>query len=126
MLALELSRETSIENKLSAWETTLEKLKNTVKPPDYLEVGCSLPGSISDLITGLFENLIIFDFNKRLTDFVKIRRIVDTAILVLQNDKLAKKRNDQKRLFKENKIKNIKEKEDKLSSYQTKKGKLLC
>jgi serine/threonine protein kinase len=125
-LAISFSRHSELKEKLAAWDDTIEKFSNSVKPPAYQETGCTLPVAISGLIIELFKTLTEFDFNKRMSNFEQIRKTVDTAILVLRNEAIEQERLQQKRIARENKLIKIKGKEDRLNEYLQSRARISC
>lgn len=125
-LGIQFSRYPKINDRLEAWDEIIDKFTKALSPPSYLGSGCSIPNGIADLINGLFNELTIFDFRKRLSNFNKIRNTIDSAITVLNNDDLYRKSLEKRKLFRENKIRKIKEKEAQLALHLNRRDRVKC
>lgn len=124
MIGMIISAHRSPEARLSAWDENVNKIEKMVVFPPFEGPTCNAPTSIVEILGPLLAELTEFDFNKRLHDFNKIREKIDVAIQVLNNVEEERIRSERRRIFRENKLKKLQDKEKRLHAFL--RGKITC
>jgi hypothetical protein len=78
--------EKNMAQKLKLWGEAVTPLRDMLQPPPLLCPDHTVPLSIYNLLNQMYLELVEFDFRRRLSDFDKIRLLVDRAILALKNN----------------------------------------
>ena len=77
----------------------------------------SIPKSISEVINKLYQEMVLFDFNKRIQNLTSVVRQLDIAVRILENQKLEGKKLDQKRIARQQRLSKIAKKDQRLNAY---------
>lgn len=106
-----------MSEKYKAWDTmaSMFHLLKTLPPIDG--PGSSLPLSITNIINRLYQQLAAFDFKNRQSDLSRSIRMIDSALLALQNTKKQNIELRRKKLLREQRKKKIDEKQKRLELF---------
>ena len=117
MLKLRLGEYQTDQEKIIAWIKEMPAIKNAVESPPIDSRGSSIPKSISEVINKLYQEMVSFDFNKRIHNLTSIVRQLDIAVRILENQKLEGKKLDQKRIARQQRLSKIAKKDQRLNAY---------
>ena len=88
-----------------------------VVPPDIAGSTSTLPVSIANVIRHLFNGLVKFEYNTRISNFEHIRSRIDIAIRILDNQEHQKRVIDRKKMYKQKTIEKLLRKDARLNSF---------
>ncbi len=117
MLKSRLRKYQTDQDKIIAWKKEMPAIKNTVEPPPIDSRGNSVPKSISEVINKLYQEMVSFDFNKRIQNPGRVVRHLDIAVRILENQKLEGKKLEQKRIARQQRLLKIAKKDQRLKAY---------
>jgi len=119
-MSLDLSTCGSRDEKRLAYKKMVSELCGTFTPPLIDGDGTTLPASISGLLNRVYLQLIAFDFQSRECDLDGVLRLLDSSVKVLNNHEWEKRRLSRKRAIRKRKLEKIREQDERLLGYLSK------
>ncbi len=116
-LSYKMYKEKTLEKKEKVWSTEVKSFKHSIKIPNIDDTGSTAPKVISHMLQIIIDSLTAFDYNDRPFDLHKTRRLINSSIRVLQNEREAAKILQRKKERRIKKIEKLKEKESRLKQY---------
>lgn len=117
IMASEMARLSTWEEKLNAWKSKMPLIRNIVEPPPIDGPGNSVPPVLKFLLNKAYGQMVKFDFNDRTLSLEQIRKIIDSAINVLLNEKRQKQILERKKEMRRRRLEKIKLSEERLNTY---------
>ncbi len=116
-MKMELSTCQNESEKLAAYERMATELHRVFSPPAIDGNGSTLPASISGLINRIYIQLVAFDFRERTRNLDEALRFLDSSIKILNNHEWEQRRLARKRAIRKRKLEKIKEQDERLFGY---------
>lgn len=116
-LGYKMSACSTVEEKLKCYHSEIPNLSKMVVPPDIAGSTSTLPVSIANVIRHLFNGLVKFEYNHRVSNFAHIRSRIDIAIRILDNQEHQKRVIDRKKMYKQKTIEKLLRKDARLNSF---------
>ncbi|MBN4060779.1 protein kinase [bacterium AH-315-I20] len=116
-MKMELSTCSNESEKMVAYERLVDDLHRVFLPPAIDGDGSTLPASISGLINRLYTHLVSFDFRERTKNLDDALRLLDSSTKVLSNHQWDKSRLARKRAIRKRKLEKIREQDERLLGY---------
>ena len=113
-----------IEDRVNIWDRELPKFKHVLDPPALNSRGHNLPPAINSLLTDLHLKMTRFDYKDRLSDLQIVLKRVDSAIRILSNIALERKKIEARKRKRELKLLKLRQKQERLDHYLKQRRKL--
>ncbi|MEW8064028.1 MAG: protein kinase [Candidatus Thiodiazotropha sp.] len=126
LLRAEVGVKTTKEDKIAAWAETMVRFAHSVHPPSIDGNDSSLPLSISHIVSKLHREMTCFDYRQRISDLNKVRYRIESAIKVLENEKMQHAILQRKRQYRVRREEKIKERDRNIREYARKRECLPC
>lgn len=125
-LSVILNMHASLAQKVNAWKQNACILRTSIMPVKIASDGHSVPPEIQDRLNSLLVDLTAFDYQQRVLNLEDVRERLWSMIRVVRNRQAQQRALELKRLYRENRIRKIKQREQRLTERLTNSRRLLC
>ena len=125
-LIVTLLMHNTLDEKIEAWKTNICGLRPSITPVSVTIDGHSVPPEIEVPLNELLLRLTTFDFQQRISNLQEVRERVWNMIRTGRNSRARQKAIALKRLRRENSLRKIRHREQRLAEYLSKARHLLC
>jgi len=116
----------SLKQKIDAWKENICILRPSIAPVQVTIDGHSVPPEIQVSIDALLNELTAFDYQQRIQDLETVRERIWSMIRVIRNRKAHQRAIELKKRYRENRMRKIQLREQRLAEYLSNSRRLLC